>query len=579
MRLLHVAGDPWSGDPLDISLCERIGANIPRYVILSHRWREEEVLFSDITNADQYTARSKKGWDKLESCCRIALQMGLNYVWNDTCCIDKASSAELSEAINSMYKFYAKSDICFTYLDDVDNYPTQESIGASIWFTRAWTLQELIAPKEVYLYSKGWKVLGTKKSLCDLLSEASHVPREVLMDPQCLNDFSIAEKMHWASWREATREEDELYSLMGIFDVHMPPLYGEGLTPAFRRLQIEIMQRSHDHTIFAWNRRMATGDMLATSPRDFLSKHTYRRMELDTYIDKFGLEEAKLDYTITNIGLHIELPIFAMPNSDNLFFAILACSSNQNAVFVAILLEKRTSGRFTRWFRSAWRDCTIYHFSSLDRFQYSPKELWISPRLRSDGSAYNKITPRSLLTTGHLPIHAIYPTNGCYIGTTMRSQGDTLQWSYDLVSSSSAHNTTSVGLLTRLESKVENIILRNTRLNIGVGLAFGTLNDKTWIFPRIWEKLPSTDCKQYLGKESAKLQRDCAFPHGAAWRHSKRNFLILDPQMDKTPWLFLVTTNDSPHWIRKVRGDSVTCTWTCQINRDPAQPALTVSIS
>lgn len=101
------------------------------------------------------------------------------------------------------------------------------------------------------------------------------------MDPQLLNEFSVAEKMYWAAWREATKEEDEVCSLMGIFEVNIPPLYGEGHAQAFRRLQMEIMQRSHDHTIFAWNQPRTNGDMLATSPRDFSSHHTYRRMGLD----------------------------------------------------------------------------------------------------------------------------------------------------------------------------------------------------------------------------------------------------------------------------------------------------------
>ncbi|PSN70380.1 HET-domain-containing protein, partial [Corynespora cassiicola Philippines] len=253
MRLLHSKGDAWSEDPLEITLREFIGTDIPRYMILSHRWREEEILFSHMSNADKSTARNRTGFVKLEESCRIALQMGLEYVWIDTCCIDKSSSAELSEAINSMYAYYAKSEICFAYLDDVPYYPEDDlPLLNSVWFSRGWTLQELIAPEEIYFYSAGWKKLGSKYSTRKSLIIASGVVEEVLLDPNSLKEFSVAEKMSWAADRVTTRPEDQAYSLMGIFDVNMPPLYGEGREKAFRRLQLEIMNTTLDYTLFAW---------------------------------------------------------------------------------------------------------------------------------------------------------------------------------------------------------------------------------------------------------------------------------------------------------------------------------------
>jgi hypothetical protein len=143
MRLLHIQNDRPSDLPLKLTLREFIGneSERPRYAILSHRWREEEVLFADM-NGDQTAAQAKIGYRKLEASCKVALENGYEYVWCDTCCIDKSSSAELSEAINSMYEYYAKSGLCIAYLDDVEDGPLNGSTFASaVWFSRGWTLQ------------------------------------------------------------------------------------------------------------------------------------------------------------------------------------------------------------------------------------------------------------------------------------------------------------------------------------------------------------------------------------------------------------------------------------------------------
>lgn len=143
MRLLHIQESQHSDVPPKLSLCEFIGddSTRPRYAILSHRWREEEVLFADM-NGDQIAAEAKVGYQKLEACCRVALGNGYQYLWCDTCCIDKSSSAELSEAINSMYEYYADSGLCIAYLDDVEDGPLNgSSFARAVWFSRGWTLQ------------------------------------------------------------------------------------------------------------------------------------------------------------------------------------------------------------------------------------------------------------------------------------------------------------------------------------------------------------------------------------------------------------------------------------------------------
>lgn len=168
----------------------------------------------------------------------------------DTCCIDKSSSAELSEAINSMYTLYKKSYLCIVYLDDVDGAWWDFELKYSRWFTRGWTLQELIAPRVLLFFDKHWKFIKTKDSIATLLAEITGIDTKVLRTGDT-KGISVAAKMSWAAKRTTTRPEDLAYSLMGIFDVNMPTIYGEG-DKAFIRLQEEIMKKSNDQSLFAW---------------------------------------------------------------------------------------------------------------------------------------------------------------------------------------------------------------------------------------------------------------------------------------------------------------------------------------
>ncbi|KAF2166495.1 hypothetical protein M409DRAFT_36723, partial [Zasmidium cellare ATCC 36951] len=196
-------------------------------------------------------------WKKVRLSCRQALADSIDYIWIDTCCIDKASSAELSEAINSMFRWYEKAAVCYAYMSDVLKPPdgvdgaSRQPFEQSRWFTRGWTLQELIAPSKVMFYDCHWNCLGEKSALADSIYKITNIPLSILRQNQPLNDASIAMRMSWAAKRQTTRIEDEAYCLLGIFDVNMPMLYGEG-SKAFSRLQYEILQSSDDQTIFAW---------------------------------------------------------------------------------------------------------------------------------------------------------------------------------------------------------------------------------------------------------------------------------------------------------------------------------------
>ena len=260
MRLLKtdIRGKTLSGLVLE----EFEGEDVPQYAILSHTWAEgQEVLFDDV----QARRRPKpSGFDKIKGAAAQAKQDGLEYVWIDTCCINKASSAELSEAINSMYVWYERAAICYAYLSDVHtSASSSESYEAcadidllrqfdqSRWFTRGWCLQELLAPYNVVFFSSKWVSIGSRVSLGEAITKVTKIELDFLIKARPLSDASVAKRMSWAAFRQTKRPEDVAYCLMGLFQVHMPLLYGEG-SKAFLRLQEEIIKQSDDQSLFLW---------------------------------------------------------------------------------------------------------------------------------------------------------------------------------------------------------------------------------------------------------------------------------------------------------------------------------------
>jgi hypothetical protein len=227
---------------------EFFGSYIPGYAILSHRWEMEEVTLRDLRKGQ---ARGMAGYSKVANCCKQAATDGWKWAWIDSCCIDKTSSSELSETINSMFKWYSDAKVCYVYLSDVSstslNY-ARVGLRDSKWFTRGWTLQELLAPVTVIFFDALWVDIGTKESL---KSELSTITGIRVQDFTKFKDVCVARKMSWASRRETTRVEDRSYCLMGLFGINMPTLYGEG-NNAFLRLQLEILSSTDDESIFAW---------------------------------------------------------------------------------------------------------------------------------------------------------------------------------------------------------------------------------------------------------------------------------------------------------------------------------------
>jgi len=232
----------------EFSLSTFFDDDIPqKYAILSHTWEAEEVTFEELQEG---TGTKKAGYRKIQFCGEQARRDGLKYFWVDTCCIDKSSSAELSEAINSMFRWYCKSTKCYVYLSgvlkpavDTSDLAWESAFRNSKWFTRGWTLQELIAPISVEFYSKEGELLGNKSTLERHICEITGVSAKALRGSP-LSGFSIAERMSWAEQRKTTRKEDQAYSLLGIFDISIPVIYGEGKEKAMKRLREEIDKAS-----------------------------------------------------------------------------------------------------------------------------------------------------------------------------------------------------------------------------------------------------------------------------------------------------------------------------------------------
>jgi len=241
MRLLEVVNG-------EFRFTQDLVSDIPRYAILSHTWGAdtEEVTFHDLIDS---TGQHKLGWEKIKFCAEQARRDCLRYFWIDTCCIDKSNLNELSTAINSMFRWYQNAARCYVYLTGISaidpnasqlsEAALQSAFKTHRWFTRGWTLQELLAPASVEFFTQDGHRLGDKTSLEHQIHEITGIAFPALRG-SLLFDFNINERFKWAETRQTKLEEDWVYCLFGIFGVFMPPIYGEGKAHALRRLMKEI---------------------------------------------------------------------------------------------------------------------------------------------------------------------------------------------------------------------------------------------------------------------------------------------------------------------------------------------------
>jgi hypothetical protein len=359
-------------------------ANDASYVVLSHTWGADEVTFEDMKDLNLVT--KKAGWHKIQKTCQLARENGYRFAWVDTCCIDKSSSAELSEAINSMFSWYRKSALCLAYLADVhvtpkgstsdcalDNGTTKEELEVCRWFTRGWTLQELIAPGNIQFYDVNWAFIASKSHIRSEISQITGIDISVLENVDMLADIPVGRKMAWASQRQTTRIEDIAYCLLGIFGITMPPLYGEGHR-AFVRLQEEIARNSNDLTLFAWEQDDARDfkyrEIFAHSPLEFRNW-----MHLRAQPPRFDAEN---EFTLTNRGLRIAKNLAYWPRG----YSNRRASVDEHLLLGLDCLEcsQRTQNR------PSWVAITLERFgstyvrSSPGRLEYFPTR---TPWLRS----------------------------------------------------------------------------------------------------------------------------------------------------------------------------------------------------
>ncbi|KAI0838524.1 HET-domain-containing protein [Hypoxylon sp. FL0890] len=315
------------------------------YAILSHTWEEDEITLEDIENgkANDESVKSLAALaslSKLRGACIQAAADGYEYIWIDSCCIEKRDPAELSEAINSMFVWYRDAAICYAFLRDAPNELLTTQAKAEFthhkWFTRGWTLQELLAPAEVIFFSGDWLKIGDKRLLCLLLANSTGIDKDILLGERPLTSASVARRMSWAAKRETTRPEDGAYCMMGIFSVNMPMLYGEGGEKAFLRLQEEIMKVSDDQSLFAWVDLASPLDaikgLLAPEPSYFLHSNT---------IVPYQDWEPRAPYASTNRGLKIDLHLTEL--ADGEYVAALDCPvppDYEDSTFLAIYLRK-----------------------------------------------------------------------------------------------------------------------------------------------------------------------------------------------------------------------------------------------
>ncbi len=313
----------------------------PPYAILSHTWRSdsEEVSYRDVLDGRLDSAASRP--PKIAGCCKTAKDNGYQYVWIDTCCINKSSSTELHEAITSMFKWYRDAAICYAYLSDVPAEDGSDDFRSHFrsarWFQRGWTLQELLAPLKLRFYNADWEFIGTKGDLCDLVEEVTEIPTEYLLGITELHHASVAQRMSWAANRTTKRQEDMGYCLLGIFGVFIPMMYGEG-DNAFRRLQREIANKIPDDSILAWGlddeqlapmttENPAFGAALAPSPSFFAGSGKIVVMD--------SLPHASFEMN----GGRLRVPLQITKYGNGQIFATLKCGPEGDSLRVTIRVD------------------------------------------------------------------------------------------------------------------------------------------------------------------------------------------------------------------------------------------------
>jgi len=419
MRLLNTS---------TLEFSEFFDENIPGYAILSHRWESGDDGRSEEVSYEDFVARrrpSSRGTQKIKNFCHQATTAGYNWGWVDTCCIDKRSSAKLSEAINSMFKWYQRSAICYVYLSDVIG---MQDIEQSQWFTRGWTLQELLAPGHEEFLNRNWDPLGTRESLGQQILHVTGIDRVFLANSD--NSYTqrgrvyrvrtapIALRMSWASKRRTSRAEDMAYCLLGLFGINMSLLYGEGRSAAFRRLQLEIITRSDDVSIFAWTEgNRWTSGILASSPRYFDACTEFKPLTNEN--PDHEVLKKREPYQFTNKGLRMQVHLLKLRGLfevlDQVYGIPINCEkydcvqpSRPVVVPVHTYNERmwHRVGSVIELTDSQWQELLVNHAEG----HHEPVDQCVKCRLREHPSPMNSAHPlsRHALRLEDCPLRNIY---------------------------------------------------------------------------------------------------------------------------------------------------------------------------
>ena len=364
MRLLKTEGS--EGNGWKPQLVESRGE---KYAILSHRPfenRYEEVLYCDIEIVDDGGRVGNSGYRKQQyhrnvkySHCDLERQKGLGYhkircaailasrerlgfIWIDTCCVDDASSAEVGEAINGSWTRLADAEVCFAFLSDVPGHQCNAQnldyniLSQSAWWSNCWTLQELLAPKDVVFFNADWSLIGTKKrDLGETIQAITEIDLDIILRNRDVETASIARRMCWASRRFTDRVEDTAYSLIGLFNVSMSICYGEG-HKAFYRLQQEIIKDSDDESIFAWRYNGANDE----DPSGLLARYPSAFRDAGNIAPLTREVTERRPYSMTNRGLSMFMHMSHVKGDNELYLAALHCTAINDGEYSAIYMKK-----------------------------------------------------------------------------------------------------------------------------------------------------------------------------------------------------------------------------------------------
>ncbi|KIJ61740.1 hypothetical protein HYDPIDRAFT_46635, partial [Hydnomerulius pinastri MD-312] len=298
-----------------------------RYAILSHKWHKDgQLRYQDLQGTEHDLVvhdSDPETMKKLKHFCRIAwAEHHVEFVWADMVCIDKLNSTELDESIRSMFMWYKNAYTCVAYLAGTQSLA---DVVRDPWFTRGWTLQELLAPKHMKFYSVEWKQLtksdndkrdcGDTRALLRAIVKATTISKDDILDFSPSAQMGVAKKMMWVAHRQTTRVEDKAYCMMGIFHVSFPIAYGEGGGRAFFRLFKEILQVTDNPDILNWagepiNLEIHPSRMIPSSALCYLPSCKITRGNHEIHERQRDLSEREVEpLTLTSIGMRIRLLI------------------------------------------------------------------------------------------------------------------------------------------------------------------------------------------------------------------------------------------------------------------------------